>query len=162
MLHFETAPLLCRGLTISDMKPAGFIIRGLALLIDYVILAAHFFPAAYLVKGTWMMSRADHNWWGGLFDPICAVFLVIIFAYFILLEGFFSTTPGKIMLGIKIISLNNGSISMKQSLIRNAGRLADGLFMHLVGIIVIIKNPRKQRLGDIWAKTIVIKKCKYP
>jgi uncharacterized RDD family membrane protein YckC len=139
------------------MKPAGFIIRGFAQLIDYIILSTHFFPVAFLVKGTWFMTSKDHIW-GGIFDPICAVFLVIIFAYFILTEGFFSFTPGKIILGLRIIDRNQKKISMKQSLIRNAGRMVDGLFMHIVGIIVIIKSSEKQRLGDKWAGTFVVKK----
>jgi uncharacterized RDD family membrane protein YckC len=138
------------------MKPAGFVIRGFAQLIDYLILSAHFFPAAFLVKGTWLMTSKDHIW-GGIFDPICAVFLVIIFAYFILFEGFLSFTPGKIILGLRIIDIDQKKISMKQSLIRNAGRLVDGIFMHIVGIIVIIKSPQKQRLGDKWAGTFVVR-----
>jgi uncharacterized RDD family membrane protein YckC len=139
------------------MRTAGIWIRGFALFLDYLILCAHFFPIGYLVKGTWLMFPEDHIW-GGIFDPICAVFLVIIIAYFILFEGFLSTTPGKTLLGLRIITESGGKISMLQSLVRFAGRFVDGIAANLVGVLIMLNNPHRQRLGDKWAKTLVVRK----
>lgn len=102
------------------------------------------------------MMPSDHAW-GGIFDPICAAFLFIIFTYFILFEGLLSTSPGKAILGLGIRNAQNQKITLKQSLIRNVGRMVDGIFFHLVGIIIMSQNQQRQRLGDIWAKTYVIK-----
>jgi|OpeIllAssembly_1097287.scaffolds.fasta_scaffold528109_2 uncharacterized RDD family membrane protein YckC len=59
------------------MKYPGLLPRFIGQLIDYLLFCAVFFPVTYLVKGTWLMTRADHLW--VIFDPICGVFLVIIF-----------------------------------------------------------------------------------
>lgn len=138
------------------MNYAGLWIRGLAQVIDYVVFCIFFFPVTYLVKGTWLMTPEDHLWI--IFDPICGVFLVIIFLYFILLEGIFVRTTGKLVLGLKVTTPQGGKISMKQSLVRNFGRLIDGLpFFHLIAIVSIVKSPLRQRMGDKFAGTVVVK-----
>lgn len=103
------------------------------------------------------MNMSDHDW-GGIFDPICLVFLIIIIAYNIFWEGLASTTPGKALMGLKIVTYTYQKISMKQALLRFAGRMIDGIGANLTGIIIMHYNSRNQRLGDLWAKTLVIKK----
>lgn len=141
----------------ADLHYASIGARGLALILDYLLLSAHFFPITRFVKGTWMMTSTDHIW-NGIFDPICLVFLIIIIAYFILWEGLASTTPGKALLRIKIVTYEMQPISMKQSLLRFAGRLVDGIGANLTGVVIMLCNPRRQRMGDIWAKTLVVKR----
>ena len=138
------------------MKYAGIRIRGLAQFLDFLIFCIVFFPITYLVKGTWLMTPEDHLWI--IFDPICGVFLVVIFAYYILLEGWFGATLGKMILGLKVRSTEDQDITMGQSLARNFGRLIDGLpFMNLLGILSISRSQTKQRIGDKIAKTCVIR-----
>jgi uncharacterized RDD family membrane protein YckC len=136
---------------------AGVPIRGLAQAIDYLLMSAFFFPITYLVKGVWLMSPADHLWI--IFDPICAVFLAVIFLYFILFEGYLGGTPGKLLLGLRVRNIDGSPISIRQSLIRNAGRMIDGLpFLNLIGIVSIARSPLRQRIGDMLAHTVVIHK----
>jgi uncharacterized RDD family membrane protein YckC len=137
----------------NNMKYAGIIRRGAAIVLDFLILCSVFFPVTYLVKGVWLMTPQDHLWI--IFDPICAVFLVIIFLYFILLEGFFGFTLGKLITGIRVCNLDGGKITLKQSVIRNFARLVDGIFFNAVGVVIINKSPLNQRFGDKAAKTIV-------
>lgn len=135
------------------MKYAGILRRGLALVLDFIFFCVVFFPITYLVKGVWLMQPQDHLW--SIFDPICAVFLVIIFLYFVLLEGFLGFTLGKLIVGIRVANTDGGKITLKQSVIRNFGRLVDGIFFNLVGIVIICKSPLNQRFGDKIAKTVV-------
>ena len=129
--------------------------RFTALLIDFLIFCAVFFPITYLVKGTWLMTRADHIW--VIFDPICGIFLVIMFLYFILLEGLTGYTAGKRITGIRVAGPEGQKITLKQSFIRNSGRLIDGLpCFNIFGVIFILKTPKHQRIGDLLAKTLVI------
>jgi uncharacterized RDD family membrane protein YckC len=138
------------------MKYAGVGIRGLAQLLDFLLFCLVFFPVTYFVKGTWLMTPEDHLWI--IFDPICGVFLVIIFAYYILLEGWLGTTVGKRILRLQVISAEGSPVTMRQSLVRNLARLIDGLpFLNLIGIVSIAKSPTKQRIGDKIAKTCVVK-----
>jgi len=135
------------------MKYAGLIIRGIALFLDLVLFCIFFFPTTYIVKGTWLMTTEDHIW--VIFDPLCAVFLVIMFIYYTLLEWLAGSTAGKFILGIRVVNETGGKINFRQSIIRNAGRFIDGLpFLNLAGIISITTSPKKQRIGDKLAKTI--------
>jgi uncharacterized RDD family membrane protein YckC len=136
------------------MKYGGVWIRGFAQALDYVFLSLFFFPVTYLVKGTWLMFPEDHLWI--IFDPLCAIFLIVIFAYFILLEGLTGVTIGKLILGLKVLSVDGKKITLRQSVIRNFGRLLDGLPMfNILGIVSIARSPIKQRIGDKIAKTVV-------
>lgn len=103
-----------------------------------------------------MMLSGDHIW-GGIFDPICAVFLGVIVAYNILFEGFFSFTPGKAILKLRIVDAKSGGkITMKQAVVRFVGRFVDGIAANLVGVMIMLGNPNRQRLGDKWARTMVV------
>ena len=136
------------------MKYGDVWIRGFAQALDYVFLSLFFFPITYLVKGTWLMFPEDHLWI--IFDPLCAIFLIVIFAYFILLEGLTGVTIGKLILGLKVLSVDSKKITLRQSVIRNLGRLLDGLpMLNILGIVSIARSPIKQRIGDKIAKTIV-------
>lgn len=99
------------------------------------------------------MQPQDHLWI--IFDPICAVFLLVIFLYFILLEGFFGYTLGKLIVGIRVAKMDGGKININQSALRNFARLIDGIFFNLIGIVTIDKSPLNQRVGDKLANTIV-------
>lgn len=138
---------------VSHMKYAGILRRGMAIILDFIFFCVIFFPVTYLVKGVWLMQPQDHLWI--IFDPICGVFLVIIFLYFILLEGILGFTLGKLITGIRVYDSDGGKITVKQSLIRNIARMVDGIFFNLVGVIFIYKSPANQRFGDMIAKTIV-------
>jgi uncharacterized RDD family membrane protein YckC len=139
------------------MKYSSLTHRILAQIIDYIVFCLVFFPVTFLVKGTWLMTPEDHLWI--IFDPICGVFLVIIFAYFILLEWLTGYTAGKYLLRMKVLTVDGKKITLKQSLARNFGRLIDGLpFFNLIGIISIYKSGTRQRIGDKLAGTVVISK----
>lgn len=137
------------------MNYASLSRRILAQLIDYLVFCIVFFPVTYLVKGTWLMTPEDHLWI--IFDPVCALFLVIIFAYFIILEWLTGYTAGKYILKMKVVTVDGKKISMKQSLIRNFGRMIDGLpCFNILGMVSIYKSEKRQRVGDKLAGTCVL------
>ncbi len=130
--------------------------RGLAFLIDFLFLSCFFFPITYLYSGKWVMSYEDHYW--GILDPICLVFLLIIFTYFILLEAYLGWTVGKRILEMRVVDGRGNKIGLTKSLMRNLLRLVDGLpALNLLGIILILTSPKEQRLGDRVAKTCVVR-----
>lgn len=138
------------------VKYAGVIIRGGAFMLDFLFLSLFFFPITYIVKGTWLMTTEDHLW--TLFDPICGVFLITIFLYFIFMEGLFGFTIGKVILGLRVREANNEKITIKQSFIRNVSRIIDGLpCFNIFGIVSILKSNKNQRVGDKLGNTVVIK-----
>lgn len=129
--------------------------RIFAQLLDYLVFCIVFFPVTYLVKGTWLMTPEDHFWI--IFDPICGVFLIIIFAYFIVLEWLVGFTAGKYLLKMRVVTTEGRKISLKQSLVRNFGRMIDGLpCFNIIGMVSIYKSETRQRVGDKLARTVVI------
>lgn len=82
------------------------------------------------------------------------------FSFTVLLELFFGATVGNSIIGLepKSLTRNNGQLTFSQSFKRH---LLDPLDMFPFGLIAVItiKNTEKhQRLGDLWAKTIVVSK----
>jgi len=99
--------------------------RGIAFLLDFIFLSLFFFPATYLYSGKWVMGPEEHLW--GISDPICIVFLFVIFAYFILMEAYAGRTVGKLLLGLKVVDGMGNKIGFLKSVVRNLLRLVDGL-----------------------------------
>ena len=133
--------------------------RGIAWILDILFLSIFFFPATYLYSGKWIMSPEEHLW--GISDPICLVFLFIIFAYLILMEAYIGWTIGKKILGMRVVDENGGKIGLSKSIIRNLLRLVDGLpVFNILGIILIASSPKEQRFGDRIAKTYVVTSVK--
>ena len=138
----------------------GVVRRGVAWALDFLFLSIFFFPATYLYSGKWILNPEDHLW--GVSDPICLVFLLIIFAYFILMEAYVGWTVGKRVLDMKVLDITGNKIGILKSLIRNLLRLVDGLpALNILGIILIIYSPRGQRFRDRIARTCVTKSARH-
>ncbi len=133
--------------------------RGIAFALDFIFLSLFFFPITYLYSGKWIMGSEEHLW--GILDPICLVFLVVIFTYFILLEAYVGWTVGKGILGMRVVDGMGDRVGFYKSLVRNLLRLVDGLpALNLLGIILISSSPKGQRFGDRLARTFVVSKVK--
>ena len=134
----------------------GVIQRGLAWILDFAFLSIFFFPITYWYSGVWVMGPSKHLW--GIFDPICGVFLFIIFAYLIIMEAYVGWTVGKRLLGMKVVDGNGNHIGLWKSIIRNLLRIVDGLpAFNILGVILITSSEKGQRFGDRVAKTYVVK-----
>jgi uncharacterized RDD family membrane protein YckC len=139
---------------------AGVFPRLLAVVLDLVVLSAAFFPMTRLVKGTWVMSSADHGWASGWFitDPLCLCFLVLMFAYFVLFEGLAGATPGKRVVGLRVVAVDGGAAGLVRSLLRNVLRVVDNLpTLGLLAVILITTSPERARFGDRVAGTRVLR-----
>jgi uncharacterized RDD family membrane protein YckC len=147
-------------MTTTTPTYAGLGIRFLALLIDGLLLSGIFFPITRIIKGTWLMSPTDHQWRLGWFisDPLCMIFLLAIFVYFILLEGIFGRTIGKRLLGLRVVAIDGTAPGLRKSLVRNLLRIVDGLpALNIIGVVLILTSPQRARFGDRVANTRVIR-----
>lgn len=87
------------------------------------------------------------------------VTFVLQFGYFFLFEVFMKgATPGKKIVGLKVMMANGEPLSATASLIRNFIRIGDMLpGIYAVGIITVVLTKRYMRVGDLAANTIVVK-----
>lgn len=86
---------------------------------------------------------------------ILLLMLVCVFdGYFIYFEWKKGATPGKRLMGLRVVPIDRGRLTLGQCALRDIMRWVDvGLL--LPGILSIVLTQRKQRLGDIVAGTIV-------
>ena len=143
----------------ENARFAGLWLRFLALLIDFLLFCAVFFPVTRLVKGVWILSAEDHRWTNGLFvtDPLCIAFLVMMALYFVFLEGLTGVTFGKWVVGLRVERVEGGKPGLTRGLLRNVLRIVDGLpAFNIVGIVLIVTSVERARFGDRIAGTRVI------
>jgi uncharacterized RDD family membrane protein YckC len=78
--------------------------------------------------------------------------------YFLLFEWLWQgQTPGKRIVGIRVIQWRGTAITFSQSAVRNIVRTADFLpACNLLGFLVALTNRENRRLGDLFADTLVV------
>ena len=140
---------------------AGIGSRFLALLIDSLIQGSLYalllFSVVVLVSAASRSSPSQD-----LSNAIAVVILIVIFliqfGYFILFEIVLNgQTPGKRLIGLRVIKENGYPLSPLDSIIRNIVRVIDFFpFAYGVGVITMFANARAKRLGDLAAGTIVV------
>jgi uncharacterized RDD family membrane protein YckC len=98
----------------------------------------------------------------GFASPGLATFIFLV-GYFVIgwfygvaFETFMNgQTPGKYIVGLRVLTDTGQPINGMQATLRNLLRAAD-LFLPLAGLVVTTLNRKYQRLGDLVAGTIVI------
>ena len=91
-----------------------------------------------------------------------AVMIIVLFllftGYFILFEWLWNgQTPGKRLLKLRVIREDGRPITFWEAIARNLLRVFDALPIYSIGLIVIFLSNRDQRVGDIFAGTVVIR-----
>lgn len=124
--------------------------RFIASLIDYAVI----FCVTILV----IFMYGEPNGQGGYTLTGLMVFVPVIFwfLYLIVIEMVLNATLGHYIMGLKVVKVNYDMVDFSDSLKRH---LLDPLDFFLLGIpaIIAIKNtPLNQRLGDLWAGTIIV------
>jgi uncharacterized RDD family membrane protein YckC len=72
-------------------------------------------------------------------------------------EGLHGSTLGKRLCGITVVREDGSPAGLGPAFRRSLGFLIDQLFFGLVGAHKIMTSPRAQRVGDLWAGTVVVR-----
>jgi uncharacterized membrane protein SpoIIM required for sporulation/uncharacterized RDD family membrane protein YckC len=139
---------------VLDLEIAGVGSRSLAALIDLMILVGAA-VGAFIV----LAIAAGFGFTIGSIGG--AILLFLAFAvwtgYFIVFEGLRQgQTPGKRLVGIRVVSDTGNAVGLGAAAARNLLRIAD--FMpppYLIGLLLVALHPRGKRLGDMVAGTVV-------
>jgi uncharacterized RDD family membrane protein YckC len=149
-LHLEVANVGSRGLALFIDSLIRF---GLLMLlwVMYVLASDH-----GLMSDTLSLGRK-----GFLILLICLLF-ASEWVYFALFEWVWNgQTPGKRLLRLRVIKEDGAPITFLEIIIRNFMRPVDCSGpMALVGLGFIFFHPRSQRVGDVLARTIVVRESK--
>lgn len=125
--------------------------RTLATFIDYGLFMAFFIwlVVTYGVpndEGGYTLKNDPKGWW----------IFVVWFVYFPIAESLRGQTLGKLILGLRVVTKSGNPISFTQAVKRRFLDFIDFFFFGLVAFLTVKNTPDHQRLGDLWAKTVVI------
>lgn len=142
-----------------DAEIAGFGSRCMAALMDYTILLVLVIIATYLYGRAVPADRRNDTAVIVLF--IFLLFLLITFYHLFFELLWNGQTPGKRRAGLRVIQSNGLPLTVSGALIRNLVRLFDFMpILYGFGLIVLFATKNTQRLGDLAAKTVVIRERK--
>ena len=143
---------------------AGIGSRGAAAIIDTTIQAVALLVLFVALSATAVASEfLDLGRGPGAVALFIGVFALAIFVvtggYFMLFEILWNgQTPGKRLLGVRVIRENGYPIRPVDAVIRNLVRIVDWLpASYGVGILTMLLNKRSRRLGDFASGTIVVR-----
>jgi len=138
-----------------SLLPVSLGSRAVAAIIDHIII---FIVAMILRLVVAAMMFPFWTFDAGAYFELFGVNWVLWVLYFTYFEGSHQgQTPAKRWLKIKVVKENGSSIDYGTALIRNILRIIDVLpTVYILGTILIAVTDKKQRLGDIVAKTLVI------
>lgn len=141
------------------MNYAGFWLRCAANLIDWLILMPVILFALYLIYGAEYFTYVPQD--GSLFysHGFADVFFNYIFPFLYTLFFWlkFSATPGKMLLGLKVVDAQTGeNINLRRSLIRYIGYIVAMIPLFL-GYLWVAFDKRKQGWHDKMAGTAVVR-----
>jgi uncharacterized RDD family membrane protein YckC len=130
------------------------IITGILALLLFLNVASSGVRVVTDVTGPGMMGVPN---WFGFFGTLGVMWLLWL-VYFTYFEGTSGQTVGKKLAHIKVIKEDGSKCDFGSALVRNILRIVDHFpFLYILGIILIAATDKRQRLGDMLAKTIVVK-----
>lgn len=129
----------------------GVGIRAVATIIDIVLF--------WIVGGVIGLITGEGDATGFALGTVstCLLFIISI-AYYVVMEVQMGGTVGKLATGLRVVREDGRPLDYQTALVRTLLRVVDGLFVYLIGAILVWTSPTKQRLGDRVAKTLVVKK----
>ena len=124
--------------------------RIIATLLDYAL----FLLSTYLYI---MLVGQENDEGGKTVNGLLALPIPIVwFIYFVIIEAFYGATLAHQGLYLKVLTVDRKEIEFTQALKPHLVDPIDILLYGIPAIIAIKNSDQHQRLGDMWAKTIVI------
>jgi uncharacterized RDD family membrane protein YckC len=144
------AVLPAEAIHVTGRRVVATVIDGLILGIAYWLLALAF--------GDVRTEGEAANWVSNLPGWADVVYGLFVFGYFVLLEGYLGQTVGKLATGIKVVTEATGTTpGIAAAAVRTLLRIIDGLFCYAVAFFTVLASRRRQRLGDMAARTLVVR-----
>ncbi len=146
------------------LELAGVGSRGAAVFVDLTVLFAGLLLLATLI-GLLGGAEGAAGALGGVRSWALALTMLVVsflvLGYFTLFEALNGgRTPGKQVLGIRVVMDTGRPLTATAAVVRNLTRLADCFFPlapALPALVMIALHPSNKRLGDIAAGTVVVR-----
>ena len=127
--------------------------RLVAQIIDTVVLIVLFLLVGFVLSG----GSFAFEYQGEAAYPFLSAYGLIVVLYYAILEGTMGATFGKKLVKIKVVREDGSACGIGPAFVRTLLRIIDGQFLYIIGMVLIARSDKKQRLGDRLARTVVIK-----
>jgi len=139
---------------VLDIERAGVASRILAITIDVVLVG---------ITYTLLLLAAVAAF--GDIEEVAGAVLAVVFSlglylgWFCLFETLWQRTPGKSMLGLRVIAVDGTPVRFPQAFLRAVAGIVDFLLIPIgfIALTTTLLTPRDQRLGDLMAGTLVVR-----
>lgn len=139
-----------------ERKPAGFWVRFWAYLIDLAVvwgITSILLKPVFAVFG---LETSGSSWYA----PYTILSAVLFYGYFVLMTKFFGQTVGKMIMGIRVVSLKQDRLPWGTLLFREwIGRFLSVTIWPLY--VIVGFTPLKQGIHDFIADTTVVHEESY-
>jgi uncharacterized RDD family membrane protein YckC len=156
-IEFETPERVALSLPL-----AGVGARALAALLDLllVLLCWVTLLILYSVEGDLLREVQALGWLGQLL--LVAGVLAAGWGWDVAWElAWRGQTPGKRALGLRVVGDDGAPVTPLASLLRNALRVVELPLGYAPAVLLVALSPRRQRLGDLVAGTLVVQERRY-
>ncbi len=135
------------------IRYAGFWMRFWAYLLDLIVIGS---LGRILIKPIFrVLDLSLHD--SSMFAPISIVTALVFYAYFVFMTKLFGQTLGKMVFGLKVVTLSGNPLSWNTILFREwIGRFISTTV--LISYCIVAFLPKKQGLHDLFVDTTVIHK----
>lgn len=133
--------------------------RVLAWIIDLIIIGIIAGILGALGIGSMALGAMMFNPTAMFFGAGMIITLIgVAIFYTLFLEGYWQgQTVGKRAMHIRVVDEKTYKPeTMGQAVVRNLLRIIDNQILGLVALVLIAATPRRQRIGDMLAKTVVV------
>jgi uncharacterized RDD family membrane protein YckC len=137
---------------IIDSVVVSAIVFGLFLLLTKSYPKAGFKNGIVLgnTRHAFASGSANRTWWI-VASVVVAILLLVV------LPGLRGWTPGKAVVGIRLVNAEGRPPGILRSLLREILWIVDGLVVNLVGFVTALATKANQRVGDLAAGTYVVR-----
>lgn len=161
---------------IRSLKRAGIISRSVAFVLDMLVIilitwliSLPFIIPVYMhslpAPGVPPRPGAPPSFLAVMFSQLFTQYLniyvvsnlMIIFVYFVIFEGYLGYTPGKWLLGLKVIGEDGRKADYKETMLRSITKPIFLVLMIDAALMLFYYRKDRQRLFDRVAGTIVIR-----
>lgn len=137
----------------ADELLAPLSLRASACLLDWAVV----------LGATWLVARFDSEHFIDILpsptDLPYTPFMLCSLAYFVFFERFFGATPGKLAMGLCVVTDNAKWPDLRAVLVRNvAGLYERHPLCLLIAAPMLLFSPRRQRIGDLLSRTVVVQR----
>jgi uncharacterized RDD family membrane protein YckC len=147
---------MLRPATREGPPHAAILQRAMAHILDQIVLFLPVWIAAEILSvapETTELDLGDAKVWA-----LAGVWAAVHFLYHFLMEGLLGWTLGKKVIGTRVVQADGSPVTLRGAFVRNLLRPIDaeyplGVFL---GTAILALTPRRQRLGDLAAGTLVV------